>query len=338
MCKNNYLVLFKVLILFFMLVLLSINIYSIKNIKSVNEGFSNRQNESTWYVFQLIKEYADFIIASQSDPLNINQVKLAYDITWSRFEILIESKVSSEFVKASNLKVFFNKEFKKFKVLELSIDLLEEGKLTKKDFLKRIYINYDTLIQFINNNFRLKSPVIENKSKVLNSIVSVFNWSGVLLIASIFITGCLYYSDFKRYKELQNLDQLTGFNNRFALMSFLKKASVNDAMFKIITVRIRNLREVNHQYGSEYGDLMLQFAANSLKGIVPEKGTSFRSSGSGFIFIFNNESNISKLLKDNFKDILSEYITVRRIDLILDVVIKYEENVEIGQILEIINS
>ncbi|WP_158000809.1 diguanylate cyclase domain-containing protein, partial [Vibrio sagamiensis] len=186
--------------------------------------------------------------------------------------------------------------------------------MTKKDFLKRIYINYDTLIQFINNNFRLKSPVIENKSKVLNSIVSVFNWSGVLLIASIFITGCLYYSDFKRYKELQNLDQLTGFNNRFALMSFLKKASVNDAMFKIITVRIRNLREVNHQYGSEYGDLMLQFAANSLKGIVPEKGTSFRSSGSGFIFIFNNESNISKLLKDNFKDILSEYITVRRID------------------------
>ena len=326
--------LFKTLVLIITALVLSINIYSVKSIKSVSEGFSNRQNEATWYVFQLVKEYANFIMVSQSQPMNVAQIKLKYDITWSRFEILIKSKVSSEFVKAANFKEYFIDEFRKFKDLELSIELLEEGKLTQKDFLKRIRINYDFIIQFINNNFRLQSPAIESNTQMLDSVITIHRWSGMLLILSIFVTGGVFYSDYRRYTRLKYIDQLTGFSNRIALMKFIKEFPNDELKFKIITVRIRNLNEVNFQYGSEYGDLMIQSAASALKEMTSSKGSPFRSSGAEFIFIFSNESNVAVCLKEKFKETLSEYITVGRIELLLDVVIKYKEGVEISQILE----
>ncbi|MFA0420610.1 GGDEF domain-containing protein, partial [Vibrio sp. 10N.222.54.A1] len=48
----------KVVVLSLAVVVLSVNIYSVTRINDINKSFSNRQNEATWFVFQLVKEYA----------------------------------------------------------------------------------------------------------------------------------------------------------------------------------------------------------------------------------------------------------------------------------------
>ncbi|MFA0704015.1 GGDEF domain-containing protein, partial [Vibrio sp. 10N.222.48.A8] len=88
-------------------VVLSVNIYSVTRINDINKSFSNRQNEATWFVFQLVKEYANFLMVSRSDNLNYDDLWLAYDITWSRFDILINSTESSNFIKSANFKPYF---------------------------------------------------------------------------------------------------------------------------------------------------------------------------------------------------------------------------------------
>ena len=92
----------KVVVLSLAVAVLTINIYSVTRINDINKSFSNRQNEATWFVFQLVKEYANFLMISQSDKIDYEKLWLAYDITWSRFDILINSTESSNFIKSAN--------------------------------------------------------------------------------------------------------------------------------------------------------------------------------------------------------------------------------------------
>ncbi|NOH31924.1 diguanylate cyclase domain-containing protein [Vibrio chagasii] len=328
----------KIAVLALAVVVLSVNIYSVTRINDINKSFSSRQNEATWFVFQLVKEYANFMMVSRSGNLNYDELRLAYDITWSRFDILLNSNESSNFIKAANFKPYFSSEFEKFKSLESSIKLVQEGELSRESLQKKIAICYDTLVDFINEKFRLQSPVIEENTSSVERLVKMHMFSSVLLALVLIATGIIFYADFSAKRRLYTTDFITGFQNRISLMKFIKHNYPKDSNFDLYFVRIRNLSEINQKYGLEYGDLVVSSAAKSLAAKIPESTVSFRSSGSQFLFFIPEHLYASNEIQEQFKDVLSDYISAGNLELMIDAVVRHKKNISPKDMMELLTN
>ncbi|MCK8072305.1 GGDEF domain-containing protein [Vibrio sp. 1CM23M] len=328
----------KVVVLSLAAVVLTVNIYSVTRINDINKSFSTRQNEATWFVFQLVKEYANFLMVSRSETIDYDELWLAYDITWSRFDILINSTESSNFIKSANFKPYFTSEFDKFKSLESSIKLVSEGLLTKESLQKKVDICYQTLVDFINDKFRLQSPVIEENTSMVDNLVTVHRISSVFLVVILLMTGIIFYVDFSIKRKLYSTDFITGFRNRISLMKFVKNSYSKDNNFDLYFVRIRNLTEINQKYGLEYGDLVVSSAAKSLTAKIPESTISFRSSGSQFLFFIPDDLYASDEIQEKFNDVLSDYISAGNLELMIDAVVRHKKNISSQDMMELLTS
>ncbi|PMN97567.1 diguanylate cyclase [Vibrio splendidus] len=328
----------KVVVLSLAAVVLTVNIYSVTRINDINKSFSTRQNEATWFVFQLVKEYANFLMVSRSETIDYDELWLAYDITWSRFDILINSTESSNFIKSANFKPYFTAEFDKFKNLEPSIKLVSQGLLPKESLQKKVDICYHTLVDFINDKFRLQSPVIEENTSMVDNLVTVHRISSVFLVGILLLTGIIFYMDFSIKRKLYSTDFITGFRNRISLMKFVKNSYSKDNNFDLYFVRIRNLTEINQKYGLEYGDLVVSSAAKSLTAKIPESTISFRSSGSQFLFFIPDHLYASDEIQDKFNDVLSDYISAGNLELMIDAVVRHKKNISSKDMMELLTS
>ncbi|MEZ8792313.1 diguanylate cyclase [Vibrio splendidus] len=328
----------KVVVLSLAAVVLTVNIYSVTRINDINKSFSTRQNEATWFVFQLVKEYANFLMVSRSETIDYDELWLAYDITWSRFDILINSTESSNFIKSANFKPYFTAEFDKFKSLEPSIKLVSQGLLPKESLQKKVDICYHTLVDFINDKFRLQSPVIEENTSMVDNLVTVHRISSVFLVGILLLTGIIFYMDFAIKRKLYSTDFITGFRNRISLMKFVKNSYSKDNNFDLYFVRIRNLTEINQKYGLEYGDLVVSSAAKSLTAKIPESTISFRSSGSQFLFFIPDHLYASDEIQDKFNDVLSDYISAGNLELMIDAVVRHKKNISSKDMMELLTS
>ncbi|MEZ8224232.1 diguanylate cyclase [Vibrio splendidus] len=328
----------KVVVLSLAAVVLTVNICSVTRINDINKSFSTRQNEATWFVFQLVKEYANFLMVSRSEIIDYDELWLAYDITWSRFDILINSTESSNFIKSANFKPYFTAEFDKFKSLEPSIKLVSQGLLPKASLQKKVDICYHTLVDFINDKFRLQSPVIEENTSMVDNLVTVHRISSVFLVGILLLTGIIFYMDFSIKRKLYSTDFITGFRNRISLMKFVKNSYSKDNNFDLYFVRIRNLTEINQKYGLEYGDLVVSSAAKSLTAKIPESTISFRSSGSQFLFFIPDHLYASDEIQDKFNDVLSDYISAGNLELMIDAVVRHKKNISSKDMMELLTS
>ncbi|MGI9877210.1 diguanylate cyclase domain-containing protein [Vibrio chagasii] len=338
MKKTLSLTAIKVVILLSAAVLLTVNIYSVTRINDINKSFSSRQNEATWFVFQLVKEYANFLMVSRSDKLDYDKLWLAYDITWSRFDILINSTESSNFIKSANFKTYFSAEFEKFKSLESSIKLVRQGDLPQESLQKKIDICYTTLVEFINEKFRLQSPVIEENTSIVDKFVVVNRVSSAFLVLVLAAIAVVFYLDFSIKRKLHSTDFITGFRNRVSLMQFIKNSYPEDNTFDLYFVRIRNLSEINQKYGLEYGDLVVSSAAKSLTEKVPESTISFRSSGSQFLFFIPQGLYTSDEIQEKFNSVLKDYISAGNLELMIDAVVRHKKNISSKDMMELLTT
>ncbi|MFA0134494.1 diguanylate cyclase [Vibrio splendidus] len=328
----------KVVVLSLAVVVLSVNIYSVTRINDINKSFSNRQNEATWFVFQLVKEYANFLMVSHAKTIDYDELWLAYDITWSRFDILINSTESSNFIRSANFKPYFTAEFEKFKSLESSIKLVSQGQLPKELLQKKVDICYTTLVEFINEKFRLQSTVIEENTSMVGKFVVVHQISSAFLVLILLMTGIIFYLDFSIKRKLHSTDFITGFRNRVSLMKFVKNSYPINNNFDLYFVRIRNLSEINQKYGLEYGDLVVSSAAKSLTEKVPESTISFRSSGSQFLFFIPEHLYTSDEIQEKFNDVLKDYISAGNLELMIDAVVRHKKNISSKDMMELLTT
>lgn len=277
-------------------------------------------------------------MVSRSETIDYDELWLAYDITWSRFDILINSTESSNFIKSANFKPYFSAEFDKFKSLESSIKLVSQGLLPKESLQKKVDICYHTLVDFINDKFRLQSPVIEENTSMVDNLVTVHRISSVFLVGILLLTGIIFYMDFSIKRKLYSTDFITGFRNRISLMKFVKNSYSKDKNFDLYFVRIRNLTEINQKYGLEYGDLVVSSAAKSLTTKIPESTISFRSSGSQFLFFIPDHLYASDEIQDKFNDVLSDYISAGNLELMIDAVVRHKKNISSKDMMELLTS
>jgi GGDEF domain-containing protein len=210
--------------------------------------------------------------------------------------------------------------------------------LPKESLQKKVDICYHTLVDFINDKFRLQSPVIEENTSMVDNLVTVHRISSVFLVGILLLTGIIFYMDFSIKRKLYSTDFITGFRNRISLMKFVKNSYSKDKNFDLYFVRIRNLTEINQKYGLEYGDLVVSSAAKSLTTKIPESTISFRSSGSQFLFFIPDHLYASDEIQDKFNDVLSDYISAGNLELMIDAVVRHKKNISSKDMMELLTS
>lgn len=101
----------------------------------------------------------------------------------------------------------------------------------------------------------------------------------------------------KKVEELSIIDGLTGVYNR----NYLKyKVEENKLIFPftVIMSDCNYLKEVNDQFGHEYGDILLKIVAGILKEEMPEDSPVIRMGGDEFMILGNGitEEKASELM------------------------------------------
>ncbi len=86
-------------------------------------------------------------------------------------------------------------------------------------------------------------------------------------------------------------DQLTGLDNRFALMEYLKLNS----RVNVFVINLDNFSNINNAYGYAIGDEILAKVANLLKTIKLSNAELFRFDGDEFVFIVKDFYNFREI-------------------------------------------
>ena len=100
-------------------------------------------------------------------------------------------------------------------------------------------------------------------------------------------------------EELSIIDGLTGVYNRNYLKYRVEEKKKKLIFpFTVIMSDCNYLKEVNDQYGHEYGDILLKIVADTLKEEVPEDSPVIRMGGDKFMILGNGitEEKASELM------------------------------------------
>lgn len=113
-------------------------------------------------------------------------------------------------------------------------------------------------------------------------------------------------------------DQLTGLDNRFALMEYIKLNS----RLNIFVVNIDNFSNINNSYGYVIGDEILTEIAHRLEILKQDSAKLFRFDGDEFVYIVNDFFNFREL-KEFSESVISFFnhteIEIEHDDIILKV-------------------
>lgn len=305
---------------------LAVNVMTIDRINKINEDLSNRKNEATWFILQLVKEYSNFITQSHIKPLDKDELWLAYDLTWSRFDIILNSKESSKFIEQASYRTFIEAQFNKFKALEKSLKLLDTQPEIQDALKQRIEVNFEEMVHFINEKFQIESPITEKNRTELERLLMYQKASSVALIFLFLLISCIFWVDSKLRATIQRKDALTCLLNRTALTNDIK-SQLKHPYYHLLSVRILNISEVNQKYGIDYGDVLIKVAAERVANCLTNDFSLYRYSGSQFIVLSNAPSSkMTSSLQQAIKDVLSEPIELSDMALLLDVSMNRESN------------
>ncbi|GAL32084.1 sensory box/GGDEF family protein [Vibrio maritimus] len=305
---------------------LAVNVITIDRINQINEDLSDRKNEATWFILQLVKEYSNFIKESHIKPLNRDRLWLAYDLTWSRFDIILNSKESSKFIEQASYKAFIDSQFNKFKALERSLVLLDTEPQIQDALTQRIEVNFEEMIHFINEKFQIESPITERNRTELQRLLTYQKASTVALVVLFLLISCVFWVDSKLRRTIQRKDALTCLLNRTALTNDIKH-HLKHPIYHLLSIRILNIPEINQKYGIDYGDVLIQVAADRVANCLTNDFALYRYSGSQFLVLSNTpDVQITPNLQQSIKDALAEPIELSDMALILDITIHREAN------------
>ncbi|MCJ2376257.1 diguanylate cyclase [Vibrio sp. ZSDZ34] len=275
--------------------LLLFNGFNSYKIASLNSKVNERQNEASWFVYQLIKEYANLTTQLRLEPIEIKKLNLSYDLTWSRYDILLNSKVSKSYFKEKKYNLFFQREFDKFKYLEKSLKLIERGAIKKDLVIKEFMLNYSRLIEFTNSNLRIASPILTQNQVNISHLIVIQN---ITIISTTILSLALLFlitNDLLTKSRWKIKDTMTNCYNRMSLFDFLTHDEKNNnSEFCIVALKITNLKDINRRFGFNHGDEILIRVANKINSIIEQeqrtkKPMTFRLTEKTFIILKENE-------------------------------------------------
>ncbi|NIY82941.1 GGDEF domain-containing protein [Vibrio hepatarius] len=256
----------KALLVTMSLLLILANIYALASTRNLAKTATDQQSQATWFLFQLTKEFSELNalapFAAESSSRR-DQVLLKYDLTWSRFDVLLNNKETDSFMSLPSARGFFQSLFRSFKELEPELALIKQPQYADKLAGELSYI-YMSMIDYINLNFRLESPIYLGYVEHAQVLYRIQIGLLMLLCICASLTGYIIHKEAQYHRELSLTDSLTKVGNRLALFNDLEFLIEGKQAFTLFLLDLNGFKQINDRFGHQSGDRALKQIAGRI--------------------------------------------------------------------------
>ncbi len=278
----------KSLLIVISILLIVANFYLFSATRQLANSYSERQNQATWFLFQLSREFSELIASapySHESNKTLSRTKLKYELTWSRFDLLIDNKEFDTLMDMKGAYEFFVHIFNRYQQLEPSDQMLLDPEKSR-DFTNKMEHLYTTMIHFINANFRVKSPIYQAQLEQANLLSQIQFWLMFLMFSSIGLVSYILHKESAYHKKLALIDVLTGVANRFAMIQDAQEKITRGSEFYLYILDLNGFKGINDTYGHQAGDTVLETLAQRLNHQQAEHHfTFYRVGGDEFAML-----------------------------------------------------
>ncbi|KJY92042.1 diguanylate cyclase [Vibrio neptunius] len=306
----------KVLLIFLSAILIVANLYFLSATRDLAHSYSEQQNNATWFLFQLTKEFSELrtitALAEKDDKL-LDRTILKYELTWSRFELLINSREADTYIALPGAKSFFRTLFEQFKSLEGKVEQLPDNRKLALSLAEDFEYQYMSMINYVNTNFRIKSPLYQSQMKQAQAITHAQFVLMMLLFACVGVVSYIIHKEALFHKQVSLTDSLTGIPNRLAFMRQLTDYIEQTSHFSLILLDLNSFKKINDSHGHQAGDLALRIVSARLVALMSRHNLSvFRIGGDEFAVLTNSDDEaIIQQLSDSINRCFDESITIQ---------------------------
>lgn len=274
----------KYLLLLLSAVLIIANLYFLSATRQHAHSYSEQQNQATWFLLQLTKEFTEL---NTTIPLSANndeyrdRTLLKYELTWSRFDLLLTSDEADSFISLPGARNFFNTLFSNFQSLEPRLIAAQTPEQAARLGLE-FDVLYDAMIKYINTHFRVQSPTYIKQQTTAQNLNKVQLASMILLVFCVILVTYILQKEAEYHKQQSLTDSLTGIGNRLSLFNQLKYRIFQKKSFQLFLLDLNDFKQVNDQYGHQAGDKVLKVFAERLSQV---EANCYRIGGDEFAII-----------------------------------------------------
>jgi len=281
----------KSLLLVISAVLMLANLYTLNSTRDLARSYTYKQHKATWFLFYLTKEFTELVsimpYALQS-PEQLSKVKLKYELTWSRFDLILNNREAAEFREMDNTYAFFNKTFDDFKSMEpLLINIHDKASLNQ--FVSKMEALYRQVVYYINDNFKIQSPMYQQQKQQAQEVTNIQFLLIVLLFISIGLVCFIWYKESQYHRLLALTDPLTDAGNRLSLFHSISERP-EGKQFSLFLLDLNGFKAVNDELGHLAGDSVLKQVTHRLTHISALNFELFRMGGDEFAIILDSGS------------------------------------------------
>jgi len=293
----------KSVLLVISVVLMFANLYTLNSTRDLARSYTYQQHKTTWFLFYLTKEFTELtsIMPHALDsPEDMNKVKLKYELTWSRFDLILTNREADEFLQVGETYEFFKRSFAQYQQLEpLLLNVHDDQSL--QQFVSPMDALYRSVVYFINDNFKIQSPIYQEQKQKAQRITNIQFVLIILLFVSIGLIGFIWHKESQYHRLLALTDPLTDIGNRLSMFNSISQRS-EKRPYSLFLLDLNGFKAVNDKYGHLAGDSVLEQISRRLLRIPKFDFEVFRMGGDEFALILNsvNKQDI-ELMKQNIE-------------------------------------
>ncbi|PNI03784.1 GGDEF domain-containing protein [Vibrio diazotrophicus] len=279
----------KTLLLIVSAVLMIANLYTLTSTKELARSYTYKQHKATWFLFYLTKEFTELVSImphALDTPEDLVNVKLKYELTWSRFDLILHNSEADEFLEIDGTLHYFKNTFDHFKLLEsLLVSVNDEQSLA--NFTTRTEALYQDVIQYINDNFKIQSPMYLEQKAQAEYVTNIQYALILLLFFSIGLVSFIWYKEAQYHRLLALTDPLTDIGNRLSMFRSISHRP-NSSHYSLFLLDLNGFKAINDDFGHLAGDSVLQQVTKRLSHIPTFDYELFRMGGDEFALIINS--------------------------------------------------
>ncbi|EKO3482029.1 GGDEF domain-containing protein [Vibrio fluvialis] len=279
----------KTLLILVSAVLVVANLYTLNSTRELARSYTDRQNQATWFLFQQTKEFTE-MMAETPYALNskkkMEHVWLKYELTWSRFDVILNSREAEGFMGLEGTYPFFKSAFEDFKLLEPLL-MAAHDKPSMERFLNKSQDLYQRIISYINENFKIQSPIYLHQKQQAYTLTQIQFVLMFVLFSCIGLVSYILHAEARFHKLLALTDPLTGLSNRLAMFDALKRYTAQQS-FSLLLLDLNGFKAINDTLGHQAGDSVLRQVAHRLAHIPTFDYWVFRMGGDEFAIILDS--------------------------------------------------
>nr|WP_255199312.1 GGDEF domain-containing protein [Vibrio sp. JPW-9-11-11] len=273
------------------------NLYVVSATSEHVKSFTERQSQATWFLFQLNKEFSELnaiVPYAPLDPTVYQKAQLKYELTWSRFDILLTSQEAQSFIRQPSTEVFFTDLFNQYKQLESQLELINQpdyASMLSHD-LNALYLS---MIEYVNTHFKVQSPSYLNQLAQAKQLNGMLLTTLLLLILGVLLVTYIFHKESQIHRQQSLTDTLTGIGNRLALFEDLSARIDRQNPFSFLLLDLNSFKPINDRYGHQAGDRVLKTIASRLTTLDAD---SYRIGGDEFAMVIDagNENDLHQLI------------------------------------------